>query len=46
MVRPLAVARRASGDVIDVVFSNVAVVATGADVGWSGIASIVSKISS
>jgi hypothetical protein len=28
------------------VFGDVAVVATGADVGWIGIASIVSKISS
>jgi hypothetical protein len=30
---------------IAVVFGDIAVVATGADVGWTGIASIVSKIS-
>jgi hypothetical protein len=35
---------RCSGDVVDVVFSDVAIVATGAIVGWTGIASIVSKI--
>ena len=35
---------RCSGDVVDVILGDVAVVATGADVGWSGIALIVSKI--
>jgi len=37
---------RCSGDVVDVILGDVAVVAIGADVGWLGIASIVSKISS
>ena len=37
---------RCFGDVVDVVFGDVAIVATGAKVGWTGIVSIVSKISS